>query len=170
MRVHRSHEMTGRTPAWVRRSDREAHEGMPAGLPAATRKRRRFAEFLSLAVFTVWSLTLPIRLSPEIFQAMRAAAVPGAMTIGCAEASCCTSRCYLDENGAHHCVHDEGHSCTCGLSAGNNSTPQLPISETATLPSLQIGIAAPGHTGWVSESPIKPIVPYFTPLTPPPRA
>jgi len=40
-----------------------------------------------------------------------------AMTVGCAEASCCTSRCYLDENGVHHCVPKEGESCECGLSS-----------------------------------------------------
>jgi hypothetical protein len=45
-----------------------------------------------------------------------------AMTVGCAEASCCTSRCYLDENGVHHCVPIEGESCECGLSSKSKSS------------------------------------------------
>ena len=154
----------------MRRPDLKASMPIRTGLSAALHRRCRFADLLSLVVFTVWSLTLPVRLAPEMFQAVRAAAMPGAMTIGCSMASCCTPRCYLDENGAHHCVPDDGQSCGCGLSSDDKSTPQLPFSETATLQSLQTGVAEPGHSRLPLEFPRNLTVTYLTPLTPPPKA
>ncbi len=62
------------------------------------------------------------------------AADPHAMTVGCAEASCCTARCYLDENGVHHCVPNEGASCDCGLSSKEAASRSVPALEVATLP------------------------------------
>ena len=88
---------------------------------------RRWSGILTLLVYAFSSFSLPVRLTPEAFLQGRTAAMPGAMTVGCAEASCCTSRCYLDEHGVHHCVPANGRSCDCGLSSGDTpgGTPAM---------------------------------------------
>ena len=93
-----------------------------------------------------------------------------AMTVGCAEASCCTSRCYLDENGVHHCVPIEGESCECGLSSKSKS------STAAFSQDLQI---PPGDredfscvlvlAGMLRPSRLMPTCAFLSVPTPPPR-
>jgi len=68
---------------------------------------------------------------PLFTASSRDRSVPGARTQGCAEATCCSALCYLDENGIHHCVPVPGRSCDCGLSsngqASNSISPERDI-------------------------------------------
>jgi hypothetical protein len=89
---------------------------------------------LILAFYALASLAFPIRLAPSFFGAGKHAADPNAMTVGCSEATCCSSKCYLDENGIHHCVPKAGESCECGLSSKEDSSGPAQIPEVATIP------------------------------------
>ena len=102
------------------------HERSGSG-NSETMRRRRCAGLLALLFYAFASFSLPVRLTPELFLSRRAPVLPGAMTVGCSEASCCTSRCYLDEHGVHHCVPANGRSCDCGLSSGDTpgGTPAM---------------------------------------------
>jgi hypothetical protein len=90
---------------------------------------------------------------------------PAAMTLGCEQASCCSAKCYLDENGTHHCVPRGNETCSCGLSRSappsisslpidialpwlDSFTPQLPWAWYAfrlrsTLQSIDLSLATP---------------------------
>jgi hypothetical protein len=92
----------------------EGHKGIEVSGPrSSSRVRAVGVGVLILTVFG-WA-ALPVSLAAWGRKAKNPAR--NAMTVGCAEASCCTSRCYLDENGVHHCVPNEGESCECGLSS-----------------------------------------------------
>jgi len=96
------------------------------------------------------------------------AAEPGAMTVGCSQGTCCTSRCYLDSNGNHHCVPKEGHSCECGLSQEKDSGA-LPTFVAITLQTID---ALQTYNSSTRATPPSPILPQQTDLripTPPPR-
>ena len=159
------HGSAGSTP----RSALGVVTGRRAGYSGARHAPRRFGGLLALMGFTISTLTLPIRLSPDAFASKRAAATPGALTIGCAEASCCSPRCYLDEDGVHHCVPAAGRSCRCGLSSSDKSTRQSTVSDIATLPMLQTVIAEPAGYMLAGGFPEVFVVTYLTPHSPPPR-
>lgn len=91
----------------------------------------RCTGLLALVLYGCVSLLLPVQLT----RAQRGSINPGAMTIGCKKASCCTSRCYLDENGVHHCVRGGCESCECGLSPGDKSAVPSWTLDLATLES-----------------------------------
>jgi hypothetical protein len=101
---------------------------------AASMASRRSSGLLTLLLYAFSSFSLPVRLAPEVFSSARAPVLPGAMTIGCPEASCCTSRCYLDEQGVHHCVPASGKSCGCGLSSGETSAGATLMADDAIIP------------------------------------
>ena len=109
-------------------------------------------------------LMVPIRLIPH-----GTAADPHAMTVSCATASCCTARCYLDGNGVHHCVPQDGTSCECGLSTGDDSDGCAPLLEIAALSSLDPYGPIENEIGWMPFS--APAAPSRTAAvpTPPPR-
>jgi hypothetical protein len=94
----------------------------------------RCSGILILTFYALASLAIPIRLAPSLFATGKHALDPNAMTVGCSEASCCSSKCYLDENGIHHCVPKDGESCECGLSSKENSSSPAQILEVATIP------------------------------------
>ncbi len=57
----------------------------------------------------------------------------GAVTQGCEKGSCCTSRCYLDVHGIHHCVPKPGDSCECGMSANDDEAQPVLLETLVTL-------------------------------------
>jgi hypothetical protein len=75
----------------------------------------------------------PIRIIGGAFLAPPSACRAGSMNVGCVKATCCTDKCYLDDNGVHHCVHDSGESCDCGLSSSSKTPDSVLIIEAATL-------------------------------------
>lgn len=82
-----------------------------------------------LAVWAGLSITAIVRPHP--------APPADAMTVGCLEASCCTSRCFLDDSGVHHCVPNNDSPCDCGLSSEDAPSPSVLAIEAATLPAPQ---------------------------------
>lgn len=94
----------------------------------------RLACLTTAVLYVVAYAMLPVPSALLCFPSEEAAMKPGAMTEGCAKKTCCTSRCYLDENGVHHCVPEEGESCGCCLSSIPNSSVLVPASELPFLP------------------------------------
>lgn len=85
---------------------------------------------VTLVCFAFAYLLFPVYLAPRSGNVD-----PHAVTAGCATASCCTSRCYLDSNGVHHCVPTDDDSCECGLSAKDEAADSIPLLEMAAFPS-----------------------------------
>jgi hypothetical protein len=102
---------------------------------------KRSSGLLILASFFFRSLTLPIWMSPSLFGPGRHLPDPDAMTIGCEEGTCCTSKCYLDENGVHHCVHRDGESCECGMSPAKKHDSPVQIPDVTSSPRQQEPLA-----------------------------
>ncbi len=92
-----------------------------AGLHAAV-------SWLVTALLLLHSCALPIHMNYSI-----ARAGAGAVTKGCKKGTCCTSRCYVDPQGVHHCVPKPGESCECGMSASDPETAPELASSSATL-------------------------------------
>lgn len=130
----------------------------------------RSSGILTLLLYAFSSFTLPVRLEPEVFLSRRAPATPGAMTTGCAEASCCTSRCYLDEEGAHHCVPADGRSCDCGLSSGKTPAGAILMEDMAIIPALGRPVPESPAALLAREFPPAPESSDLSPVTPPPRS
>lgn len=84
--------------------------------------------WLATALLLLHACMLPVQAN---FSLARAGA--GAMTKGCKKATCCTSRCYVDQQGVHHCVPKPGESCECGMSASDPETAPELASSSATL-------------------------------------
>jgi hypothetical protein len=82
-------------------------------------------------VFTVVCYAFAYLLFPVYLAPRSGDLDPRAMHAGCATASCCKSRCYLDSNGVHHCVPEDGDSCECGLSARDEAADSIPLIEIA---------------------------------------
>jgi hypothetical protein len=59
---------------------------------------------------------------------------PGAMVKGCSKKSCCTSKCYLDEHGIHHCVHEHDDSCDCEMMSDKGKSPATSLYRDLVLP------------------------------------
>jgi hypothetical protein len=76
---------------------------------------------------------LPIRTIGGVFLSPPSACHAAGMTVGCAKGTCCTDKCYLDENGLHHCVHEENQSCDCGLSSNAKASDSVLVIQAATL-------------------------------------
>jgi len=124
---------------------------------------------VTLLVYFLSALSLPVRLSPEIFASARAAGKPGAMTIGCPVAGCCTAKCYLDEDGVHHCVSETESSCGCELSCGDRiCKPLLPV-DAATPPSTDGFSPEFPLAGLAVSIPVTGASLDIPPVTPPPR-
>ncbi len=130
----------------------------------------RGSGIFTLLIYAFSSFCLPVRLAPEVFLSQRVPLVPGAMTVGCPEASCCTSRCYLDEKGVHHCVPANGRSCDCGLSSRETPASTTLAEDEAIIPASDRPMPESPLTlltrdftpGWQS--------PLLLPATPPPRS
>lgn len=131
---------------------------------------RRCYGILTLLVYAFSPFTLQVRLGPEAFLSRRVPAMPGAMTIGCREASCCTSRCYLDENGVHHCVPANQKSCDCGLSSGEIPAGTTLIEHEVIIPVPERPMPDSPPALFVREVPPGPQSFLLLPATPPPRS
>jgi hypothetical protein len=126
-------------------------------------KRRALATLILFSASWAWVSAMAVLKLPH-------AAEPDAMTVGCGEATCCSSRCYLDKDGVHHCVPRKNASCSCGLSSQERESGTLPLLEAGPLPSLE-------RLQHVDTSPVAMICSHPTPLhyadlavpTPPPR-
>lgn len=99
-----------------------------------------------------------------------ASADPAAMTVGCEDGACCTSRCYLDEHGAHHCVPREGASCDCGLSSGNEAEGAVPVLEIAVLPAGNNFARQPSVHSMIRPFPVPVGAADLAVPNPPPRS
>ncbi len=110
----------------------QTSRGRAPGSGFAPSSSRRASGLFTLLLYTLSTLALQVRISPEIFGATRGPSKPGAMTIGCAQASCCSSRCYLDEDGFHHCVPEAKDSPACRFSAEKSCRHSL-LEMAATL-------------------------------------
>ncbi len=84
-------------------------------LRASGPARTQTACAVTLALYVLAWAALPVALAARVRRASSPAR--NAMSVGCEKATCCTSRCYLDENGVHRCISREGESCECGLSS-----------------------------------------------------
>jgi hypothetical protein len=86
----------------------------PCNLRGTLPKRRRLAvlHWAVLICFAGFAVGMPYYRAADT-----GARRPGAMTKGCLKGSCCTSKCFLDKSGVHHCVHESGDSCDCDLSS-----------------------------------------------------
>jgi hypothetical protein len=89
---------------------------------------------ITLLLYAFSAFALPVRLSPEVFLSRPTHARPGAMTLGCEKGTCCTSRCYLDEQGVHHCVPADGDSCECGLTSAKVTPGATSMQDEALVP------------------------------------
>jgi hypothetical protein len=141
-------------------------------IPCAPSKRRRdflknrelvVLHWLVLLCYANFSILLPYyRIVDTGYRR------PGAMVKGCEKKSCCTSQCYLDQHGVHHCVHEPGDSCNCGMSTGEVSKAasfhrELILPETGGLnPSLTA-------TTCCVQAPSFLPYPYLSIPKPPPR-
>lgn len=152
--------------AAVKQFRREARQAAKTAAPLF----RRCSGIVTLLAFALSSFSLPVRLAPEVFSSRRAPAMPGAMTVGCPEASCCTSRCYLDEKGVHHCVPSEGKSCECGLSSGETPAGTVLTADEVLIPSSEQPV--PDFPPAPLACDVTPGPPSFLllPPTPPPRS
>lgn len=74
-----------------------------------------------------------------------------AMTEGCDKKTCCTALCYLDKHGIHHCVHEPGDSCECGISTHDLNTNPIFLSAVVTLPELESLIPDLAPSGWIPQ-------------------
>lgn len=145
------------------------HERSGSG-NSETMRRRRCAGLLALLFYAFASFSLPVRLTPELFLSRRAPVLPGAMTVGCSEASCCTSRCYLDEDGVHHCVPAAGKSCGCGLSSGEIPAGTLATGDEVLIPVSERPMRDQSSTLFACEILPGPRSVLLLPPTPPPRS
>ncbi len=112
-------------------------------------------------------LLLNLCVFPKNMSAPAARVDSSAVTTGCEKATCCTSRCYVDEHGVHHCVPKPGESCECGMSA-NDTGSALP-STVAIPPRADSFLPLFPASGWLFES-VTLFVNYEqSSPTPPPR-
>ncbi len=130
-------------------------------------KSRRLAtlHWIILLCFAGFSIGQPYYLAADT-----GARIPGAMTKGCLKGSCCTSKCYLDKNGVHHCVHKSGDSCDCGLSSGGEGE----LHETSFQNDIAIrGVDSVSARFALNSNSVEPPDflpdPYLSIQTPPPR-
>lgn len=76
-----------------------------------------------------------------------------AMTKGCDRKTCCTSLCYVDKNGAHHCVHKHEDSCGCKTSFKKTHLEPILHAAVATLPEVTPLLPVFLPSGWISQLP-----------------
>lgn len=86
-----------------------------------------FLALLCMLVIILQAAALPLPIGLLLIDADAKA-----MTHGCKKESCCTSLCYLDNRGAHHCVPMHGESCECGMSS-NELNSDLTLNWTAAI-------------------------------------
>ncbi len=146
----------------------QTDKGRGLGPGCAPSALRRASGLLTLLVYTLSTLALQVRISPEIFGATRGSSKAGAMTIGCARASCCSSKCYLDEDGFHHCVPEDKGSPACTFSA-EKSCRHSPLEMAAALDTPYDVSPEFPLIPLVSEFPSVPVNADVSAPTPPPR-
>jgi hypothetical protein len=92
-----------------------------------------------------------------------------AMTEGCEKGTCCTALCYLDKHGIHHCVHEHGDSCGCGISTNDLDANSIFLSAVVTLPKLESLLPDLTPSGRILQIPGLIYSCDITTPTPPPK-
>lgn len=112
----------------------------------------------------VQTCALPI---PLAFLLVRADAGP--VTEGCSKKTCCTSLCYVDKHGVHHCVHKHNESCGCRVSGDDVSNDTALLNPAVTAPETENLTPMLRQTGWVFRHVETVRVPDAAVPSPPPK-